>query len=238
MNAVIEQEPQTAYESLNRREQRFVDAFVGGETAAAALRQSKVAGNNSTQGRVYAHRLLKKQHIRDAVKERTIIAVHDAGAHTVAVMRNMAAMATSDVRKIFNADGSVKRPDELDEATALAIKSIDVEQISTEGLQGTRYKYQFWDKAKAGEFIGKSIGLLQPATINVDARTVTVNHSTNGAEAVQGAVRLLEQIRSQGFSSSATVSDQDRPVLSIAVRDESKGHRAPLDVGADQGGAE
>lgn len=218
MNAVVEHKPTSAYERLKRRHQRFVDAYVEGNTATGALRST---GNKSRQVRKIAHRLLHDPDIQAAIRERTLIAMHDAGASAVAVMRQMAAVATSDVRNLTHPDGTHKAPHELDEQTALAIKSFDVEEVSIGGREGKRYKYQFWDKPKAAEFIGKAQGLIQPVQLN-DNRRVTNNTLVvpgglpSVAEWLGGFVRGVPE-------KNVTPSLQDGSVLPAAVRSEQEG---------------
>jgi phage terminase small subunit len=50
------------------------------------------------------------------------------------VIREVAALAFSDVRKLFNTDGSLKLIHELDDVTAAAIASIEVEEIKADGV--------------------------------------------------------------------------------------------------------
>jgi phage terminase small subunit len=50
------------------------------------------------------------------------------------VIREVAALAFSDVRKLFNTDGSLKLIHELDDVTAAAIASIEVDEIKADGV--------------------------------------------------------------------------------------------------------
>lgn len=236
MNDIVEQpQPKTAYERLPRRYRRFVDEYVSGKTAVDAIR---AAGSKSKHARTIACRLLQTPDIDEAVQERTRFFVAELGVRHERLIREMYAVATSDVRKLMDAEGKQIPLHKLDDATAAAIASVDIEQISTQGLEGTRYKYKFWDKNKAAEKLGVYLKLwdAKQVNLNVDNRSVHIN-TANGAEALQGAVRLLEQVRSIAVSSTATVSDQDRLVLPAQVRDEPTGRGAPVDVSPDKRGA-
>lgn len=222
MNAVVEHKPTSAYERLKRRHQRFVDEYVNGNTATGALR---AVGNKSGQARKIAHRLLHDPEVQEAIRERTLIAMHDAGANAVAVVKQMVAVASSDVRKLTNEDGTHKAPHELDEQTALAIKSFDIEEVSTGGREGTRYKYQFWDKNKAAEFLGKAHGLIQNTNVHVDrSKHVTNNNALvvqgglpNVADWLAGYARAVPE-------TGVAASVQDRPLLPAQVHAEPEGH--------------
>jgi phage terminase small subunit len=243
MSALIEQRPdappakreKSAYEQLKRREQRFVDYYVCGKSAAECMRLvNKSLRPDSC--RVMAHRLLQRDDIRAAIRERTAEAIHDAGAAIVEVVRHQAACATSDASKLANPDGTHKAPHELDEQTRLAVRSFDIEEVSTGGRTGTRYKYQLWDKGKAGEFIGKTLGYIQaPAsTVNVDARSVTVNNG-GGDAALRAVSELQQRLADIARRAGASIPHQDGPVLPAEGDHGAGGHGAPLDVRPDQG---
>src|SRR5690606_29119368 len=155
------------------------------------------------------------------------------------VMRELYWLATCDPRKLVNGDGVAIPLHELPEDIAACIAGVEVEQISYNGESGTRYKYKFWDKNKALDKLGQYLKLWEARAtqVTVDARSVTLNTS-DGAEAVSGALRLLEQVRSIAAGTAAAACDPDGSVLSAAVRDGPQGRGAPLDAGEDTGGAE
>ncbi len=70
------------------------------------------------------------------------------------VLRAISAVAFSDVRKLFHEDGSLKSIHELDDATAAAIASIEVDAA------GVR-KIKIWDKNSAHERLCKHLGLFR-----------------------------------------------------------------------------
>jgi len=224
----------TAYERLKRRHQRFVDALVEGKSVAEAMR---IIGNKSKHARIIGHRWMHEAEITAAVEERTQIAIRDAGINALTTMRQMAAIATSDVRLLTNEDGTHKAPHELDDATAWAVRSIDVEEVSTGGRTGTRYKYQFWDKPKANEFLGRAQKLVDSPSVKVDA-----SRTVNNTLVVQGGLPSVDDWLA-GFvrrpeAIDVAASMPNGSVLPAAIHAEPEGHGAPLavcEVSADRG---
>lgn len=221
----------SAYERLKRRHRKFVDAYVPGQTGAEAMRE---IGYKGAQPERRAWRLLKRPEIIAAVEERELHYIREMGVRAERIMRETVAIATSDPRRLEDENGKAIPLHKLDAATAAAISAVEVENISTNGETGTRYKYKLWDKNKALDKLGQYRKLwdTKGPTVNVDARSVTVN-ATGGAEALQGAIRLLEQARAIAAPIAATLSDTDGSVLPAAVRDEPPRRRASLDAGED-----
>jgi hypothetical protein len=234
MNAVVEQSPKTAYERLPRRYRRFVDAYVEGNTGAESARLSKC---KSLYPHNRAWEWLQRPEIRQAIDEREAHAVREAGVRHVRTLKELQAIAYADPRRLVHPEtGKALLLKDLPAEIAAAISGVDVEEISINGESGTRYKYKFWDKNKALDKLGQYLKLWDSAraTVNVDARTLNVN-TASGPEALSGAVRLLEQVRSIAVSAAAAVGDQDGSLLPAPVRDESKGRRASVDAGEDSG---
>jgi phage terminase small subunit len=227
----------SAYDKLPRRLKRFVDQYVTGDTAANALRN---AGYGGLHPRAVAHKWLKRPDIKAAVDEVTERHVADVGIRQVTILKQMAAIAHADIGKLFNADGTLKPPHELDEATRSAIASIEVEEVSTQGREGTRYKYKFWDKVKANDRLGQFVKLwdARATNVNVDARSVTVNMGAGTAEALQYLADLGRTIATIGSGEATAPADQDRSVLPAQVCDGEAGHRASVDAGAHTGDPE
>lgn len=236
MNAVVEQSTKpekSAYERLPRRCRRFVDEWVGGKNAVESI---KAAGYKGLFPHQAAAKFRRRSEIAAAIAERERYAASEAGARHVTVVRELQRIATCDPRKLVNGEGVLLQLHELPDDIAACISSVEVEDISTNGETGTRYKYKFWDKNKALDKLGQYLKLwdAKGPTVNVDARSVTVN-AVGGAEALSGAVRLLEQVRSIATVATATAGDPNGSVLPAAVRDESAGRGASVDAGADSG---
>jgi phage terminase small subunit len=237
MNAVVEHDPnQSAYDRLSRREKRFVDAYVPGATGAEAAR---TAGHKGLYPEVAAYRLLQRQDIQAAIEEREAHYIREMGVRAERIMRETMAVAFADPRKLVDPETGKALPlHKLSPEMAAAISAVDVEDISTEGLSGTRYKYKLWDKNKAIEKLGQFRKLwdAKGPTVNVDARSVTNNTvNVGGSEAVRAVADLSRVIATIGSSHSLPASDQNGPLLPVAVRDEPQGRGASVDAGEDSG---
>ena len=227
----------SVYDKLPRRLKRFVDQYVIGGTAASAI---QLAGYKGRYPHGVAHKWLKKPMLRAAVEEATERHLADVGVRQVTVLRQMHAIATSDIAKLFNEDGTLKQPHELDEATRAAIASFEVEEVSTGGREGTRYKYKFWDKVKANDRLGQFVKLWEAraTNVNVDARSVTINAGAGAEEAIRALADIGRQIAALGAGEITAPADQDRSVLPAEICDGEAGHRTPVDGGEDQGSTE
>jgi hypothetical protein len=227
----------SAYDRLPRRLKRFVDHYVIGGTAAQASRES---GYKGKYPHVVGHKWLQRPKIKAAVDEATERYVADIGVRQVSIIKQMAAIAHSDPRKFEDADGNTIPLHKLDEATAAAIASFEIEEISTQGREGKRYKYKLWDKVKANDRLGQFVKLWEArgainANVNIDNRSVTLNVGAGTAEALQYLADLGRTIATIGPSEVTAPADQNGSVLPAALCDGPAGHRAPVDAGADTG---
>lgn len=229
----------SAYDSLPRRHRRFVDHVVTGISGAEAIR---LAGCRSHHGRNIAARWMRRPEIRAALEEREAQLVHDAGVRQHLIVQQMQAVAMSDPRKLVDEKGVPIPLQTLDPMTAAAISSIEIEQVSSDGETGTRYKYKFWDKVKANDRLGQWLKLWDAsrATVNVDARSVTVNagDSAVAAAALQSVLRFGQQLAEGRPAIGVEASGADGSVLPAALLVESNGRGASLAVEPDAGRSE
>ncbi len=80
------------------------------------------------------------------------------------VVRELASIAFFDVRKLFNGDGSLKRVQELDDATAAALASIEVVDIGPGGQMELSKKFKSPEKLKALDLLGTHLGMFAKKT--------------------------------------------------------------------------
>lgn len=83
---------------------------------------------------------------------------------TEKVIREVSAVAFSDVRRLFNPDGSLKPVHELDDATAAAIAVIEVDASGV-------CKIKVWDKNSAHKCLCKHLGLFREEISNLLAES-------------------------------------------------------------------
>ncbi|PTR17201.1 phage terminase small subunit [Nitrosospira sp. Nsp2] len=164
---------------LTLKQQRFIAEYCVDLNAAAAYRR---AGYNArgNAAEACASRLLSNVKVQQAIQEKEKIAAKRLEANTENVLRATSALAFSDIRKLFNSDGSPKSIQELDDATAAAISSIEVGQLMSEGkVVGRVCKIKLCDKNSAQERLFKHLGLFrkenspQPTLSNIEVSFVS-----------------------------------------------------------------
>jgi phage terminase small subunit len=229
MSAVIEQRPdappakreKSPYESLKRRQKRFVEQYVIGCSGAEAMRQ---CGYKGLHPNAKAGKWLSRPEIRAAIQERTEFYLQDTAARSHKTIGQVVAIAYADPRKVVDPETGKAVPlEKMDPATAAAISSVEVENISIDGETGTRYKYRFWDKPKMLSQLGQWQGLFEApgAKVNVDARSI---HNTAVVQAgLPSVVEWLEGFNRIPQEGSPTPPVQDGSVLPAPVHDGAEG---------------
>ncbi len=233
MQGVIQAKPtRSAYDQLPRRLKRFVDHFVVGGTAEMAMRQSGYKGLHARQ---LAHKWLAKPKIKSALEEVTERHVADIGVRQVTVLKQMHAIASADPRKLEDEHGNPIPLHQLDEATAAAISAVEIEEVSSNGETGKRYKYKFWDKVKANDRLGQFVKLWEAraTNVNVDARSVNVNVDSGSAEAIRLLADIGCQIAALGAGEVTATPDPNGSLLPAPVRDGEARHRTSVDAETD-----
>ena len=113
-------------ERTTPRQRRFVEEYLVDLNASkAAIR----AGYAATTARHQGAKLLSNGNIAAAVTAGIALRSHRAEVEAEAVLAKLWAMANFDIRKLFNADGSMKAITELDDETALGVVSIKVVEL-------------------------------------------------------------------------------------------------------------
>jgi phage terminase small subunit len=164
---------------LNPKQQRFAAEYCVDLNATAAYRR---AGYNArgNAAEACASRLLSNAKVQEIIRERGKIAASRLEVNAENLLREASALAFSDIRKLFHADGSPKTIHELDDRTAAAISSIEVGQMESGGnITGRVCKIKLWDKNSAQERLFKHLRMfdkennLQQAIRNIEVRFVS-----------------------------------------------------------------
>lgn len=134
----------------------------GGNGAQAAVK----AGWSAKTAAQAATRALKNDYVQDVLKKhRQRLADELAEKHGLTIDRilgELRRLALSDVRKLFNADGSMKPLHEMDDDTAAMVAAIDVQDIVIGDKQiGQIKKIKLWDKNSALDKAMKHLGLFE-----------------------------------------------------------------------------
>ena len=146
---------------LTPKQQRFAAEYCVDLNATAAYRRAGYnARGNSAEAA--ASRLLSNVKVQQAIQEKEKVAVSRLEVNIENVLSSTAALAFSDIRKLFNSDGSPKSIQELDDETAAAIQSIEIGQMMSEGkVIGRMCKIKLCDKNTAQERLFKHLGLFR-----------------------------------------------------------------------------
>jgi phage terminase small subunit len=145
--------------ALNARQQLFAEEYAANPNATKA---AIAAGYSERSAGQIGERLLRNDEIASAVEKAKAERLKRIGVNGDRVLEELARLAFLDVRKLYNADGSLKRIDELDEDVAAAIAGLEVVSLNNDGEQiGTLRKIKLADKLSALEKLGKYLGLFK-----------------------------------------------------------------------------
>jgi phage terminase small subunit len=142
----------TSKRSAEQKREMFVEAFfANGENASQA---AVTAGFSPKTAGVTGAKMLKDPRILLKVESRRKELVKDTRLNTERLCQEIARLALSDPRRIMHPDGRIKMPHELDDDTAAAIASFEIDRDGA-------IKYKFWDKNSAQERAAKIVGAFE-----------------------------------------------------------------------------
>lgn len=144
--------------TLSPKQQAFVDQYLVDLNATQAYLRAGYRCSEETARR-NGHKLLTNTDIQAFVAERMADRAKRTEIDQDRVVLEIARLAFSDVRKLF--DGNrLKRMDEIDDATAAAISSVKVSTRQVgEGEVEHVAEIKLWPKTPAIEMAGKHVGL-------------------------------------------------------------------------------
>jgi phage terminase small subunit len=157
---------------LTDKQIRFCEEYLIDLNATqAAIRagySEKTAGQIGEQN-------LKKLEIQSHIQKRQKELQAKTGITQERVLKELAAIAFSDVRKFYDEDGRLKQITELDDDVAAAMSGMDIEELTVDGnLIGTVKKIKRWDKTKSLEMLAKHLGMFEKDN-DQQNKTITVN---------------------------------------------------------------
>jgi phage terminase small subunit len=141
---------------LTPRQQLFVHEYL---TDFKATEAAVRAGYSRRSAHVTASRLLRKSQIREAIVQGKEAAADRASITIDGVLEQLCRIAFADMRKLFMPDGTLRNISDLDEDTAAAIASMEVEESSSGGRRiGRTRRVKLRDPISAlcrlGEYLG------------------------------------------------------------------------------------
>jgi len=155
----MEQKPK----KLTPKQARFVDEYLCDLNATQAAAR---AGYSARTANEQGSRLLANVSVRSALSE--AMKAREKRTHITQdrVLKELARLAFSDIRKAFKEDGTLKLPQDLDDDTAAAMAGIDTITSSVHGgdeeapLSLTTKKVKIADKNAALTLAMRHLGML------------------------------------------------------------------------------
>jgi len=166
---------------MNPKQVQFCREYIIDMNATQAYIRAGYAEHSAGQN---AAILMKKHKIQALIKKFARDRALRTQTEADQIVSQLARIGMSDIRKIFTANGQLKRVEDLDADTAASIQSVKVTQRPTVDYDGEKtyedvVEYKLADKRGALELLGKHISLWEG--------------SSNGAETVADALRDLAE---------------------------------------------
>lgn len=158
----------------NNKIRRFVAEYLKDQNGTqAAIR----AGYSKRTANEQAARLLTKVSVKKKIESALRKAEAAAGVTIADTLRKISRLADSDIRELFNDDGSLKNVKDWPDEIALSVSSVEVDELF-EGTGrdreqvGETKKVKLWDKVKALEMLGRHLKMFTDKTeISMDKKS-------------------------------------------------------------------
>lgn len=149
---------------LTKKQSLFVAEYqtdFNGTKAAIRAGYSCKAKNRASE---IAYQLLQKAPVKEALQKSMEERLLMIGVQAERVLTELARVGFSDIRSLYNDDGSLKHPRDWDTDTASAVAGIEfMEEFEGHGKDrkyiGTTKKIRVFDKVRALEILGKHLGI-------------------------------------------------------------------------------
>lgn len=114
----------------------------------------KKAGERAGLGHLSVNVLFKNPSVRNLLRQRLKDAQVRGQISLDAMLANYQKIINADLRKLYHADGTPKKPHELDDETAFAVSSMEVRDTQF----GEKRSYKMLDKLAAIHAVAKHLG--------------------------------------------------------------------------------
>lgn len=161
--------------ALSDIQENFCREYILDLNATQAAIRAGYAARSAT---VTASRLLTKANIQERIQQLRAKTVRKLEITHERIAQEYARLAFSDIRNLYNENGALKPITELDDDTAAALGSVEVEELF-EGRGGERIqighvnKVKMWDKRAALDSLAKFMGLEPPTKLDVKTQNST-----------------------------------------------------------------
>ncbi|WP_206517943.1 terminase small subunit [Sphingobacterium lactis] len=145
--------------ALTDKQQRFVEEYMVDLNATQAAIRAGYSQN--TAHSIGAENLIKPE-IQEAIQKRKQELSDQTGITAERVLKEYAKIAFSDIRELYTPDNNLYDIRQLDDETAGAVMSVEVDVMSVQGMPvGETKKVKLYNKLTALEALGKHIGLFE-----------------------------------------------------------------------------
>jgi phage terminase small subunit len=208
---------QEALKPLNAREERFVAEYLKELNQTEAYMRAFNTAHRAT-ARSQASLMMSRPNVQVAIEQARRRDVEIAGLDRVRILRELTAVALVDIRQAFNDDGTLKNPSEWDDATAAAVGSLEVTELTDSmsgAVVGHLKKLKLWPKMDALDKAMRHLGLFELDNKQVGEAS-QVSREDLDAIYANGAQRMLDmavkvQGRSARLDAQETASDASTP---------------------------
>lgn len=161
----------------------FANAYIAnGQNATQA---AITAGYAEKSAGVTGNKLLKHTNVLAIITKANEKAATLSGLTVERTLQEIARLAYSDPRKLFNPDGTLKQIHELDDDTAACIASVEMEEIKAGGaVIGMTRKVKQWDKNAALEKAMKFHGLYEKDNEQQNKPIINITANMTQQEAI------------------------------------------------------
>lgn len=144
---------------LTPRQERFVDEYLVDLNATQAAIRS---GYSKSGAEVRGCELLRNSKVAKAIETAMEARSQRVKIDQDRVLAEVARIAFFDIRRLYKEDGSLKRPDELDDEAAAVLSSVEINQLGPDdnGLIQTK-KVRIFDKLSALTLAMRHLGMLR-----------------------------------------------------------------------------
>lgn len=149
---------------LTIQQDKFAILLAEGMSQAEAYRKAFPISKKWKDSSVYS----KSSHLaaQDKVKERVSALREEVAAKSVVTVqmieKELARIGFSDIRKLFDEDGELRNPKDLDDDAAAALASMEVDVMREEGrVVGHTKKVKQYDKIAALRLLGQYKGMFK-----------------------------------------------------------------------------
>lgn len=154
-------------------QKRFCDEYLIDLNASRAYKVAYPRCEKDETARANSSRLLTNANVQEYISEKQQKIEENTEITRARVLKEIASIAFSDIRKLYNDAGGLKNIQDIDDETAKAIASLEtLEEFEGRGDDrekiGDTQKVKMLDKTKALEMLGKHLGLFNDKTFNIN----------------------------------------------------------------------